>query len=161
MIVQGRERDCAPGLRVLHYIETVTSMAQRTTILVTCDLPHGEDVEAVDGKSRLLSYQGYRRKLDLCAEHLAALEAFLAPYLEAGEALPSRVEWPQQRTPKPRPVAPQLTLEHLPRVHDREAVRAWAKENGYAVADRGRIAQRIIDDYEAAQQTRSRRRATV
>jgi hypothetical protein len=33
---------------------------------------------------------------------------------------------------------------------DLQAVRAWAREHGHAVADRGRIAEPIVEAYRAA-----------
>jgi hypothetical protein len=33
---------------------------------------------------------------------------------------------------------------------DTAAIRSWARENGYAVNDRGRVAAEIVDAYEAA-----------
>ncbi|WP_345713807.1 Lsr2 family DNA-binding protein, partial [Kineococcus glutinatus] len=35
---------------------------------------------------------------------------------------------------------------------DSGAVRAWARENGYTVSDRGRISAEIVKAYEDAQQ---------
>jgi hypothetical protein len=36
---------------------------------------------------------------------------------------------------------------------DTAAVRAWARENGYQVADRGRLRPEVLDAYDAAQRT--------
>ncbi|WP_441435264.1 Lsr2 family DNA-binding protein [Arthrobacter sp. RAF14] len=38
-----------------------------------------------------------------------------------------------------------------PNKPDLDRIREWASANGYTVAQRGRIAQKVIEEYDAAQ----------
>ena len=85
---------------------------------------------------------GYRRQqyeIDLNAQHAAELDEALAPYLEYA-----------RKGISPRPV-----LRHGRRVQrerrthrDTRAIRAWAREQGIAISDRGRIPAEIMERYE-------------
>lgn len=56
---------------------------------------------------------------------------------------------PSQSTPKPKP-APAKVIKVKSKA-DPKAVRTWAKANGVAVGDRGRIKPEVFAAYEAAQ----------
>ena len=106
-------------------------MAQKVTVALEDDLTGGPADEtvrfAVDGA-------GY--EIDLSAKNAAAFRKLLTPYIEharkAGRAQPRR----GGRTSAGRQ-----------RSGD---VRAWAKEHGLAVSDRGRIPADVLEQYHAA-----------
>ena len=106
-------------------------MAQKVTVALEDDLSGGPADEtvrfAVDGT-------GY--EIDLSAKNAAAFGKLLAPYLEharkAGRAQARRAG----RTGSSRQ-----------RSGD---IRAWAKEHGLAVSERGRIPAGVLEQYHAA-----------
>lgn len=86
-------------------------------------------------------------EIDLSAKNLTKLEKALQPFIDHATSVdappsepPARARGPQKRVTK---VAGK-GRDYL------DAVRRWARENGHSVADRGRIAASIIDEYEAA-----------
>jgi hypothetical protein len=80
-------------------------------------------------------WQGVQYEIDLSTEHLADLEATIGRYLAAA-----------------RPVTPRKLPARAKRESGRAAylrrVRAWAREHGYPVFDRGKIPHAIIEAYE-------------
>lgn len=107
-------------------------MAQKTLVIFTDDLTGkgGEDITthtfALDGTDYEIDLGG--------ASHDKLLKA-LAPFMEKGRR--------QKKTRGgSRPSA-------APK-HDIAAIRAWAKENGHEVNERGRIPRGVVEAYEAA-----------
>jgi len=106
-------------------------MAQKVTVALEDDLTGGPADEtvrfAVDGT-------GY--EIDLSAKNAAAFDKLLAPYIEharkAGRA-------PGRRAGR--------TASTRQRSGD---IRAWAKEHGLAVSERGRIPASVVEQYHAA-----------
>ncbi|MEV4189863.1 histone-like nucleoid-structuring protein Lsr2 [Streptomyces toxytricini] len=75
-------------------------------------------------------------EVDLTAEEKKALEAALKSYLKVS-----------RKAGKPAPkkrVVPETTAE------ERDKIRAWAKEEGYEFADRGRIPKKVMKAYDEA-----------
>jgi len=68
----------------------------------------------------------------------AALDEVLAPYLANARRI--RTKAPAPRRPAAKPSAPAGPRE----------VRAWAKHQGIAVSDRGRISADVMRQYQAA-----------
>lgn len=124
-------------------------MAQRVLTVTTCDID-GEGVDS-DG-SHLISVDGKTWRVDLCEGHRLGLEETLAPYLRVGRLQPSRGRRrPVRRQTGPRtPGRPTVQPKVSPAVGSVDEIRSWAKANGYAVADRGRIAGTVRDAYLAA-----------
>lgn len=104
-----------------------------TTTEYTDDLTGGK----ADGTVSF-SLNGAAYEIDLSKANTRALEKALKPYLEAGR----KVRASRGRATR-RSAASAAT-------HDVAAVRDWAKQNGYEVSDRGRIAGSVIDAYHAA-----------
>jgi Spy/CpxP family protein refolding chaperone len=76
-------------------------------------------------------------EIDLGKKNRAKLERDIAPYIEAGR----RVSRARSRVTASRPPAARV---------DRAAVRAWAKQHGLQVSERGRISAAVMEQYEAA-----------
>ena len=129
-------------------------MARTTQVVVTCDLEDGE-VSAADSVS--FSYGGKTYTLDLCRRHLDEVKGALEGYASAGRsasrgARGRRRAAPTGRVPRAtRPVA-------APRGESQAEIREWARAQGYAVGDRGRIPGEVRAAYEAAQSKGGRRR---
>src|SRR5215469_17009779 len=95
-------------------------MARSVAVVVTDDLDGSSDAETIT-----FGLDGVTYEIDLSAVNRAKLERDFAPYVEAGR----RISRSRNRG-QGRPVSPRI---------DRAAVRAWAKENGLQVSERGRI----------------------
>ncbi|WP_420121135.1 histone-like nucleoid-structuring protein Lsr2 [Nakamurella sp.] len=84
----------------------------------------------------------FQFEIDLNAEHREELESVLAKFLESARPVGAPVHSRRSRQ----------TAKRVGR-SDREqtqAVRQWAKENGYEVSERGRISNTVVDAFEAA-----------
>ena len=106
-------------------------MAQRVTVALEDDLDGGPAVETVR-----FAFGGADYEIDLSKKHAAAFRKKLAPFVEharkAGRAQPRR----SSRTAASRQ-----------RSGD---IRAWAKDQGITVSERGRIPASVVEQYRAA-----------
>lgn len=111
-------------------------MATKTIVQYFSDLTG----EVIDGDSATVSFglDGYRYEIDLTLAEQQYLRELLAPYIAAGRAVRGerrgRASAAQTSSGGPSP----------------KVVRAWAKENGHPVPDRGRIPAPIFEAYLAA-----------
>lgn len=108
-------------------------MAQKVQIILEDDLTGGPADETVR-----FALEGVDYQVDLNKENADKLRAALQPFIEVGMKANSR----GRRAPG-RAAGQQ-------RSNQTAKVRAWAKEQGFNVSDRGRIHQDIFDKYEAA-----------
>ncbi|MFC9591533.1 Lsr2 family protein [Streptomyces sp. NPDC056944] len=112
-------------------------MAQKTVVILTDDLEGGEADEtvafALDGKSY---------EIDLSTGNADELRKLLEPYLAAGRKT-GRVT----SAGRVRPIASKAAVGSS---SDTAAIRAWAKENGFEVNERGRVPADIKAAYEKA-----------
>jgi hypothetical protein len=104
---------------------------------------HYEVVESdlsgeADATTVTFAFKGSLYEVDLTEAEEKKLAKALEPYLKAG-----RKAAPEKR-PARRALVPDTTFEQ------REKIRAWAKEKGYDLADRGRIPKNVFADYQAA-----------
>lgn len=81
-------------------------------------------------------------EIDLNAAHREELESVLAKFIEAGR--PVRGGTPARRQRR------QATGAGRPDREQTQAIRQWAKDNGYEVSERGRISKAIVEAFEAA-----------
>jgi hypothetical protein len=106
-------------------------MAQKITVELDDDLDGGPADETVRFGLGDAEYE-----IDLSKKNAAAFRRKLAPFIEharkAGQG--------QRRRPR-------RTTSNRERG---ESIRAWAKSQGIAVSDRGRIPGRVVEQYEAA-----------
>jgi hypothetical protein len=105
--------------------------------LITCDLDADGNVDA---RSVLFSLEGKEFQIDLCDEHLSAFRATFGIYLEVARATGSRRVASSVATPS--------SSAKADRRPDLAEIRVWAAENGYHVAERGRIQQAVIDAFD-------------
>lgn len=108
-------------------------MVQRTEIHLIDDLD-GKEIPAGKGETVLFALDGTLYEIDLHAKNAAALRKTLAAYVAAA------------RSVKP----PRGTHRRQATEPDARQIKAWARENGYEVADRGRVPGQIRDAYNAA-----------
>ena len=106
-------------------------MAQKVTVVLEDDLTGGPAEQTVR-----FAFEGADYEIDLSAKNAAAFGKQLAPYIEharkAGRLSASR---------------PGRTSTNRQRSGD---IRAWAKEHGLAVSERGRIPASVAEQYHAA-----------
>jgi hypothetical protein len=117
-------------------------MARRTKVVVVCDRHRGE-VEAVGTME--IAIDGERRKLDLCAEHLAELRRTMRPWLRQAAAPAAK-----GRSRGGAKKAGRSSGGRAARSTDAADVRAWAKANGWKLPDRGRIPTAVREAFSAA-----------
>ncbi|QUI30696.1 Lsr2 family protein [Streptomyces alfalfae] len=110
-------------------------MAQRTVVLITDDISGGDADETLtfglDGKSY---------EIDLNKKNAKKLREALARYVEAGRRTGGRSASGRGRSRTTSAGSGQ----------DTAAIRAWAKENGFEVNDRGRVPASVREAYEKA-----------
>lgn len=116
-------------------------MARRIVHQLVDDLD-GTLLEVGEGETVLFSLDGTAYEIDLTDANAAALREALAPYIAAGRSI-SRAAASGSSSSAPR--ARRRTGQR-----DYTAVRAWAKENGYTVSERGRVPANVLEAYESA-----------
>jgi hypothetical protein len=92
---------------------------------------------ASGASSTSFSINGVSYEIDLAPENVEQLRAALAPFIAAGRragAAPAKATRASKASDPARLAA----------------IRTWARANGHAVSDRGRIASSIMDAYEKA-----------
>jgi Lsr2 len=107
-------------------------MAKNISMVITDDLDGSEDAETV-----AFGLDGVSYEIDLAQPNRARLAGALAPFIAAGR----RVSRGSRRRGAGSAAGPRV---------DRAVVRAWAREAGLAVSERGRISAQVMSQYEAA-----------
>ncbi|MCL6091846.1 MAG: Lsr2 family protein [Actinobacteria bacterium] len=128
-------------------------MARITQVVVTCDLEDGE-VTASDSIS--FSYGGKTYTLDLCKKHLDEVKSTLEAYAAAGHVL-GRAPRGRRRVAGAGRSTRATSTAASTRGESQAEIREWAREQGYAVGDRGRIPGEVRAAYDAAQKGGRRR----
>lgn len=109
-------------------------MAQKVEVLLVDDLDGGTADETVH-----FSLDGTDYEIDLSVANGDKLRAVLEPFAEKGRKAP------RGGTKQGRPARSATNRERT------AEIRAWAKQNGFQVNDRGRIPHEIIERYQAAE----------
>jgi len=111
-----------------------------------------------DGATQTIpfAYRGVEYEIDLSEREVTALDAVLAPYVE--NARPVRAKRTTARRPTAKSSKPNNSIKssksskssksNVPA--DPSQVRAWAKTQGIAVADRGRVSADVMRQYRDA-----------
>jgi hypothetical protein len=102
-------------------------MARRTQVIMIDDLD-GEEIVG-DGKTITFAHGGSSYEIDLTESNARKLHDALAPFIAAARRVTARA-----MSDKP----------------DLPAMRAWAKQHGIKVSERGRVSQHVQDAYRAA-----------
>ncbi|PVE58765.1 histone-like nucleoid-structuring protein Lsr2 [Microbacterium testaceum] len=104
-------------------------MATRTYTSITDDIDGSEDASAVT-----FAFDGTSYSIDLSARNRKKLEDALALFIEHGTRESKRGRGSAKSA----------------QTWNRDELKAWAKENGHQVSDRGRVAQSIVDAFLAS-----------
>lgn len=99
-------------------------MARKVVLIDDLDGTEGGNVQTVE-----FVWAGQTYEIDLSEQNRAGMEAALASYVNAGREV--AVPAPRSKTP----------------AYDAATVRAWARENGLEVSDRGRINKAVLEQY--------------
>ena len=113
-------------------------MAQKTVVTVVCDLPH--DGETGGNETVSFAFEGTSYEIDVCSAHAKELHDTFGPY--AGQA---------RRISGAGAVGRRRGRTRSGPGRERSSeIRAWARQRGHKVSERGRIPASIIQEYEAA-----------
>jgi hypothetical protein len=109
-------------------------VAQKISVTFACDydskeIPEGEHM------TRAFSLDGRDYEIDLCERHSQKFDDAVSRFTERARRVSSRAGRARRRT-----------TAHRQRSAD---IRAWAKQSGMEVSDRGRIPANVIAKYEA------------
>ena len=112
-------------------------MAQKVQVILVDDVDGGEADETVSFALDGISYE-----IDVSATNAESIRDALAPWVgharRVGGRAGARV---RAAVPKSRPASERTDLSD---------VRAWAREHGFQVSDRGRVSSEVRSAYEAA-----------
>lgn len=108
-------------------------MAQKVQVLLVDDLDGGEAQETVS-----FGLDGASYEIDLSSDNAKRIREGLTPYVEAARKVGGRAGRGRGRGGR------------AGRSADTARVRAWAKDHGYEVSERGRIPSNIIEEYAKA-----------
>ena len=131
-------------------------MARKSKVVLVCDRHRGE-VEAV--ASVEVALDGDRRRMDLCAEHIAEFQKAIKPWTSIGAGGRTRRSAKPAGTGRTRRAAAGTNGAGTKAAAkgaadagpvDANAIRAWARDNGYTVGARGRIPAPVREAYAAA-----------
>jgi Lsr2 len=111
-------------------------MAQKTLVVLVDDLTD-EPLAEGRGQTVRFSLDGVDYEIDLSKEHADELRGAFKRYVDAGRRVsqPARGRRSQSSSGTRR--------------QDANAIRAWAKEQGHQVSERGRIPRNVVEAYEA------------
>ncbi|GAB2890402.1 Lsr2 family protein [Streptomyces deserti] len=109
-------------------------MAQKVQVLLVDDLDGGEADETVT-----FALDGKTYEIDLTTANADKLRSLLEPYVKSGRRTGGRASSGRGKSRSSSSGS-----------QDTAAIRAWAKENGYEVNDRGRVPASIREAYEKA-----------
>lgn len=106
-------------------------MARKEVVQYVDDLT-GEVLPADEVRTVNFSYSGRDYTLDLSQENADQLYESLSPWLKVATKVSGR-----------------RASSKVPARTDLDEVRVWARENGFTVSERGRVAQKVLDAYDA------------
>ncbi|MDP9497524.1 MAG: Lsr2 family protein [Actinomycetota bacterium] len=126
-------------------------MAQKVQVMLVCDL-HDDEVEGQETVAFGLDGTSY--EVDACEEHAAALRDAFAPFVGAARRAgrPSGDGKPQRRGSRGRS-SDGGSGGGGSNKERTQAIRDWARSNGYKVSERGRLSGEVVAAYEAAHQS--------
>ena len=105
-------------------------MATRTTVALEDDLDGGPADQTLQFRLGTVEYE-----IDLNARNASRFRSQMAPFVDHARKAARGARGPAR---------PASVRQHS------AGIRAWAKEQGIAVSDRGRIPASLIEQYEAA-----------
>jgi hypothetical protein len=114
-----------------------TAVAQRVRVLLTCDV-HGD--ETPGDETVIFSVDGVGYEMDVCATHAARFRETLGEYIGVARRASGGRGRRGGRRSRGSGGDRAYTAE----------VRAWAREQGLPVSERGRIPASLLEQYQSA-----------
>jgi len=149
--LEGFSRDGAKEAILVRGGKASSSVSKKTDFVVVGENAGQKEVRARELGLRILDEDGFRVLLEEGPDALPAPD----PPADEGGATPGPAEGAPEPAPEPAPGPadgpPGDGSERRPaaRRTDLDEVRAWARDNGDDVAARGRVAQSVLDAYDA------------
>ena len=122
-------------------------MARQTIELLIDDLD-GSRLGEGEGDTVTFALQGAEYSIDLSSQHIDELNEALAKYVAAAQKISGRRTSASTATSRSNKGSAKSDSANSEKV-DLAAVRAWARENGHEVSDRGRVSQKVLDAYNS------------
>lgn len=110
-------------------------MAQKVSVTYACDFD-SKEIPQGQHRVRKFSLDGRDYEIDLCLKHSDKFDEAIGRFAERARKVSGR----QPRTKR-------RTTAHRQRS---ARIRAWAKDSGIGVSDRGRIPADVVSRYEAS-----------
>jgi Lsr2 len=110
-------------------------MAQKVLVSLVDDLDGSEADETVE-----FGLDGINYSIDLSSENAEELRDALAQYVEHARRAGGRK---RAGRPSAKPAASSASVDR----EQNQAIRAWARKNGFQVSDRGRIPSEVVEAY--------------
>jgi hypothetical protein len=123
-------------------------MAQKTIVQLVDDMT-GDVMAEGDGETVEFAVDGQVYEIDVKATEAAKLRKALTKYMEHGRSVKARIVR-EGNVSTLRRGGNGNTRRASTDKEQLKAVREWANNNGFTVAERGRIPQTVIDAYHAA-----------
>lgn len=120
-------------------------MARRIVHQLVDDLD-GTVLEIGEGETILFSLDGTAYEIDLTEDNAAALRGAIAPFIAAARSVSARAGGSRSAATNRGGSAQARRAGQ----RDLTVVREWASNNGFTVADRGRVPAAVIEAYDAA-----------
>lgn len=112
-------------------------MASRTQVIVEDDIDGGNADHTIR-----FTVNGSSYEIDLSAENAQRFDQAMEPFVSKARRVGGRAAGARRPTQSSTGTA------------DQTAIRAWAKDNGYQISDRGRISSSVVAAYKAASDRR-------
>ena len=119
-------------------------MAQKVQVILVDDVDGGEAAETVS-----FALDGVSYEIDVSEKNAEALREALAQWVGHARRVGGRSGGGRSRSTSSSGGSGRSRGSSGGR-HDLSDVRAWARENGYQVSDRGRVSSEVIAAYEKA-----------
>jgi hypothetical protein len=123
-------------------------MAQKVQVILVDDVDGGEAAETVS-----FALDGVSYEIDVSEKNATALREALAPWVGHARRVGGRSGGGRARSSSSGGSGSSgggRSRGSSAGRHDLSDVRAWARENGYQVSDRGRVSSEVITAYEKA-----------
>ena len=122
-------------------------MAQKTVVTFLDDLDGESEAEGTVG----FALDGVEYEIDLTKENAEDLREIFAPYIAAGRRTGGRRASSSARSRSASSSASSSGSGPVARGREAlKAIRDWAKSEGWAVSDRGRLPNNVVEAYDAA-----------
>jgi Lsr2 len=120
------------------------AVARREVVELIDDLD-GSRIPAGEGHTVQFTLDGQALEIDLTKKNADQLRSTLAPYMAAARKMRGKPADGRRRK-----------VDGVTRLYDPKIIRRWAEANQVELPKRGRIPQRIIDQFEAHEEARRR-----